>query len=492
MSERRGLSKSRISGYLQCPKRLWLEVHRPELKEQDARTESTFAAGHSVGDVARAQYPNGVLVGHDTQLSAAIEETKQLLRASARRPVFEGTFQHESVLVRADLLLPTKKGWHMAEVKSSAAPKPYHVDDLAIQTWVARGSGLPITRATIRHIDTSFVYPGNGKYKGLLMDSSLGPELKERASKVPEWVGGAQSVLAGKEPRRDVGPHCNEPFDCPFTGYCSKGAPAGPKFPVTLLPGKAGKKLAAELLAEGMQDLTKVPADRMPNEKLARIHQVTISKIAHTDPNSARSALRSWKYPRAFLDFETISFAIPIWQGTRPYEQIPFQWSCHIAGRNGELHHREFLDLSGANPTRRCAEELVRVLGPCKTVVSYSAGTERGVIRRLADACRDLRAELNAIADRVQDLLPIVRDTYYHHEMYGSYSIKAVLPTLAKELDYEKLGEVRDGMAAQVAYQEAISPETPPERKAQIASDLQRYCALDSMAMVAVSRALAN
>lgn len=482
------LSKSRINAFLQCPKRLWLEVNKPELKEVSASTETAFAIGHRVGEVARAQHPKGVLVGHDTDLSAAVAQTTGLLKASPRLPIFEATFRHEGVLVRADLMLPVAKGWHMAEVKSSGQPKPYHLNDLAVQAWVTKEAGVPVARATVRHVDTSFVYPGGGDYRGLLVDTDLGAELKEQLPQVPQWVKSARDMLRGGEPARDVGVHCEDPFPCPFHGYCESKSPPAPAYPVGLLPGK-GKKLAAQLQAEGFADLTKVPADRVTDAKLRRIRDATVTGVVFRDAAGAAKALRAWKHPIGYLDFETISFVVPIWEGTRPYEGIPFQWSCHIVNREGRVEHREFLDLSGANPARACAEQLVRDLAGCRTIVAYSAGFEKGAIARLAHHVPSLRKELKELAGRIVDLLPVVREHYYHRDMLGSYSIKAVLPTLGGA-GYSDLDEVQDGMAAQRAYVEAVHPDTKPERKVALAGMLREYCGLDTEAMIRVAKAL--
>ena len=485
-----GLSKSKINAFLQCPKRLWLEVHKHKLLEVTEATKFAFAVGHHVGDLARAQYPKGILVGHDDKLSAALSQTKQLTMSWIQTPIFEATFQHRSVLIRADLLLPWGGAWHMAEVKSSVEPKPYHLNDLAVQSWVATKAGIAVARATVRHINSSFIYPGGGNYRGLFVDASVREELRELIPQVPTWVRSARTTLSGKEPKRDIGEHCDAPFACPFKTYCRKLAGPQPRYPVGLLPGPKGKRLARALSADGIWDLKKAPADRIDGEQLARIHEATVTGRAFRDAVGARKIIAGWKYPRAYLDFETIGFAVPIWKGMKPYQQVPFQWSCHIERKDGAVEHREFLDLSGQDPSRACAEQLVRDLSACKTIVAYHASTEVGVIKRLAERYPDLRHQLNGMAACVRDLLPVVKEHYYHRDMKGSYSIKDVLPTVAPGMDYGGLGEVQDGMAAQRAYAEAIRQSTAASRKSDVDNSLRNYCALDSDAMIVVARIL--
>ena len=172
-----------------------------------------------------------------------------------------------------------------------------------------------------------------------------------------------------------------------------------------------------------------------------------------------------------------------MWAGTRPYEQLPFQWSCHVERRPGVLDHLEFLDTSGGSPLRACAESLVDALGSVGPILTYSR-FERDVINRLAARFPDLKDALQALTGRLVDLLPLVKAHYYHPAMKGSFSIKAVLPTVAPGLSYDALGEVRDGIAAQLAYEALIDAQTPPAHRSVLAAQLREYCRLDTLAMV--------
>jgi len=319
------------------------------------------------------------------------------------------------------------------------------------------------------------------------VSAAIAPAMGE----VPTWLGEAQAVAGGPEPVVAMGDQCKGPFECPFMGYCGGLAGPRPEYAVELLPGKDGKALARRLREEGFEDLRDVPANRVPDCLLARIHDATRTGKAHLDAG-ARRAMAAWPFPRYWLDFETIGFAVPIWAGTRPYQQIPFQWSCHVERASGELDHEHFLDLSGADPRRACAEALLATLGQHGAIVTYHAPFERKVLRELAQCFPDLASRLNALHDRVVDLEPVVKAHYYHPGMMGSFSIKAVLPTIVPELVYATLGEVRDGDMAQAAYVEAIRPGTPAARRATLERDLLDYCRHDTLAMVEVARGLAG
>jgi predicted RecB family nuclease len=477
------LSKSRLNAYHQCRKRLWLEVHRRDLLEVSEGTNRIFAVGHRVGALARAEHADGVLVAEDAPWAEAARQTHSALAARPMRPVFEAAASHRNVKVRADLLIPVRGGFHLAEVKSSTSVKEHHLPDAAVQTWVLRGAGIPVKSVELRHINREFVYPGNDDYRGLFTSGDIQDAVEKLQPDVPKWVEDAQAILGRAEPNVPMGRHCDAPYECPFKARCASLAGAGPQYPVTLLKGKNGQRLADELAREGFVDLRDVPASRISDdEKLHRIHAAVKSGQPFLDPG-ARKAIATWAYPRYHLDFETIDFAVPRWAGTRPYEQVPFQWSCHIDDGDGTLERASFLDFSGNDPSRACAEELLEALGSRGAVIAYNAGFEKGVIARLAERFPDLSGRLQAINARVVDLLPVVRNHYYHRDMFGSFSMKAVLPTVAPEMDYSGLDEVQDGGAAQLAYLEAIQPETTEVRREALRAKLLAYCERDTLAM---------
>ncbi|WP_291135731.1 DUF2779 domain-containing protein [Erythrobacter sp.] len=201
--------------------------------------------------------------------------------------------------------------------------------------------------------------------------------------------------------------------------------------------------------------------------------------------------MADWGWPRAWLDFETIAPAIPRWVGTRPYQQVPFQFSLHLERRGGRMTHHEFLICDGSDPRRPCAEALVEAIPEGATIIAYFAPFERRVLRELAAQFPDLGDRLEAMAAATVDLLPLTREHWYHRDQRGSWSIKAVLPTIAAELDYAAL-EVKDGGDAQTAWLEAADPACDPLRREALEEALKAYCARDTWAMVAVARALAG
>ena len=476
------LSKSKILLHRQCPKRLWLQAYKPDLAEVDPAAEVRFRKGNQVGDVARQLYPGGDFI--DTlNRKEALTRTAAAL-TDGDKPIFEAAFLHNDVLVRTDLLVPEKSGYRLVEVKSSTSVKDYHLEDITVQTWVMQQAGLEPSRCMVAHIDNSFVYLGGEDYQGLLKEESVDTDIREMIGDVPNWVAAAKATLASaEEPTVEPGDQCSEPFACDFSNYCSPPE-TDVEFPVEILP--YGKKMAEQLRAEGYRDLRDVPVEKLSNPKHIRVHRVTKSGQAELD-QEAIDAVRELPYPRYYLDFETIAFAVPIWAGTSPYKQIPFQWSCHIEQADGSLTHKEFLDTTGNDPRRGFAESLIKTLGTEGPIIVYNAPFEGSRMKELAEAFSDLAPALLAAVDRLFDLLPLARNHYYHLDMKGSWSIKAVLPTIAPELDYSNLTVSHGGMA-QDAYLDLIGIELSDVEKAELRKALLAYCEQDTWAMVKIAR----
>lgn len=475
-----GLSKSKILNHRQCPKRLWLETNHPKLAEVDAGMQARFDVGNQVGELARTFYPGGILID-EPSLTKALEKTKYVLSGSPR-PIFEATFQADGVLVRADLLLPDAGGYRMVEVKSSTEVKPYHLDDAAIQAWVTRKAGVTLTRIKVAHIDKSFAYRGDGHYDGLLKHVDVTDTARSFEQHIPGWVEAARQTLGGGEPSIDVGDQCGAPYLCPFLTACSpESDPASTvQYPVDILPW--AEKLMIELRVEGYKDVRDIPPNRLKNATHERIRRVCASGKPELSPGIL-DEFRHLGYPRSYIDFETANLAVPIWAHARPYEPVPFQWSCHVEKKRGLIEHHEFLASGTDDPRRAFAESLVAVMGQTGPIFVYSAGTERSHIRLLALRFPDLAPALNAAIERLVDLLPIARAHYYHPAMMGSWSIKNVLPTIAPELAYDGL-EVGNGAQAMQVFAELLDPALTSERRTRLSHALLNYCERDTLAML--------
>ena len=488
------LSKSKLLAYRQCSRRLWLEVNHADARADSSATQASFRMGHQVGDIARHLYdPTGC--GHLIDINKdgfekALSQSQHWLQ-QADAPVFEMGFRAAGALAFADVMLPVQTGdgtpaWRMVEVKSSTSVKGYHREDIAIQTYVARQAGVAVQSVALAHIDTNWTYPGNGNYNGLLTEVDLTADASDLEADVISWISDAAEIATKKqEPVCATGSHCFDPFECGFHAHCTQGEPQY-QHPIAWLP-RLGAEKQTQWKANGIHEMEHVP-DSWLNAIQLRVKQCTLSGKPYFDPEGAARALAAYPLPGYFLDFETIAFAVPIWAGTKPYRQIPFQFSLHTVNAEGQVaHSAEFLDLSGNDPSRPFAEALLKACGTEGPVFVYNAGFETARINELAERFTDLAPALLAINARVVDLLPIARNRYYHPDQQGSWSIKKVLPTLSN-LDYSQLDGVQDGGLAQDAYLRAIDKTNTESERDRIRSQLLAYCKMDTLAMVEVWR----
>ena len=490
------LDKSKILSFRQCSKKLWLEVNSPELNVNSTQTNASLQIGQSVGQMVRKIYDREncgvkIEITHG-EVKAALADTQRAL--SKNCAVFEAGFSSNGTNIFVDVLLPMQVNdsqfWKIVEVKSSSGMKQHFLDDVAIQTFVAKGSGLPVKSISLAHISSDWVYGGDGNYVGFLKEIDLTEAAISRAGEVSNWIDQACLTLSlENQPRVSTGTQCNSPVSCGFIGHCRGQESPQAEFPVEWLPRISSSNIE-RLAMQGIVDMRHVP-DEILNDKQRLVKQHTISNSIFFDNKGAKSDLASYNLPIYFLDFESIQFAIPIWAGWKPYQQAVFQFSIHSLDFTGKLTHQEYLNLSGDDPTVQLAREMVEKCGLSGPIFVYNAGFERTRIQEMIDRLAldvGLVAGLTNIVDRIVDLLPIARNRYYHPNQQGSWSLKDVLPALVPTLSYSLLDGVRNGSAAQKAYLEAIHLQSESNRKAIIKNELLNYCKSDTYATVLIWR----
>ena len=477
------LSKSKFLSGLQCSRRLWLEVHRPELAPPpDPQTEALFATGREVGELARQCFPRGVLVEEAYhQHDQAVERSAEVLGQAGVPAIFEAAFSHDGVCMRADILGRGEAGWRLIEVKSSASLKDEHVPDLAVQHHVLSGCGVEVESDHLMRINTGYVYDGRRLDLGQLftLDDATGA-VAGMAGEVPDLLAEQRTLLASlDEPAVAPAFQCASPWNCPFTSHCTEDKP---RYWVRRLPG-IGRSRFEELVAAGIEDIADIPPSFGLTERQQRACMATRTgrPWVSADLGGELSAIVR---PVRFLDFETIGPVIPRYPGTRPYQAIPFQWSLYTVTPSGSATHTSFLSDSDLDPRRELAESLLEALGDRGSIVAYNAGFETGIIQGLAEALPDRAARLLGLLDRVVDLLSILRRCYYHRDLLGSFSLKQVVPVLVPDCAYGDLA-IQDGAVASLEYLRMLSAPDPEERD-RIRASLLDYCQRDTWAMVRI------
>jgi hypothetical protein len=483
------LSKSRFMSGMQCHKRLYFELYEPELAEEpSAGQQAILDQGTEVGKLARGYFPGGEHIDEDhLSHDAAMAHTTRALADPKVPAPYEAAFRHDEVRVRADILSRAPRGaFDLAEVKSSTRVKDEYLWDLAIQVYVLRGAGLKLQRSRLLHINGEYVYPGGAHDpRKLFTLDDLSYEIDPLLEKVRELLNAMRGPLWEKKPPDvPVGDQCHAPYECPFIANCH---PPGPEFPVTELY-RLSSRLKERLQADGIASIRDIPEDYGGlSDRNRRIREVVLSGEAFVD-EAVRGALSKLRYPVFFLDFETIFPAIPLFVGTSPYDQIPFQWSAHRLDKDGALKHFEFLHGGTSDPRPAFLESLLTMLGTKGDICVYSS-FEATQLRAMREAFPEHALPIEKVIGRLVDLLPKIREHVYHPEFHGSFSIKSVYPALIPNSGYDDLA-ITDGSSATAAYLTLMAPETAKETREAVREDLLKYCRRDTEAMVQVCRSL--
>jgi hypothetical protein len=498
------LTKSDLLSFAQCPRKLWLERHATHVtRDSPAPNYRLLYYGAETDAKARDLLgPQKIAYPRERGEHADTEQARAGLIAAPQLAATEFPMRHGGLFVRADALIPADGRYVLRETKASTfadddQPKMHHVLDAAVQHWVMVGSGIPLARVELNLLNRSWRYGGDGDYSGLFCQLDITEATTALLPEVGDCVEEASAAMQGQMPNASTGAQCNTPYACVFRPFCESLEPPKPQASLELLPGQAGKALAKKLRAKGHQSLLELTPDHFTGahaQLFRRIHHAHMTGAAVLD-DSARTAITDLPYPRYFLDFEGIDFAVPRWRGFRPYEHAPFQWSCDVEVENGRFEHYDFLDLSGSDPSRSCIEQLRNTINPYDAgpIIVYNAGYEKTVLLALADRNPDYGELVDTYVERLIDLLQVVKGGFYDARMHGSFSLKSVLPTVAPDLAYDDLTEVHDGTTAQTAYLIATCESSlPAERKKEIETRLIAYCRRDTWAMVAVTHFLAG
>jgi len=477
------ISKSKFMAGVQCLKRLYLQVHQPELAEEpDASDCAIMEQGQEVGMLAHQMFPGGVGVSYDEGLDEAIRTTRELVANRAVPAIFEGTFEHGGVLVRVDILQRRRDGrWRLIEVKSATDLKDYYLDDVAIQSRVVSRCGLDLASVCLAHVNRDYVFDGGSvDARQFFRIRNLTRRVAKLQRKLTTQLRSEFHILAmPNAPNISPGSQCNDPVTCEFYAQCNLPRPEDH---IGYLP-RIQASAVEELVEMGIESIRDIPDDYPLNERLRRVCTSVQTGLPWYDPELGKE-LESLRYPIFFMDFESVNPAIPRFQGMRPYDQIPFQWSVHVLMEPGaEVEHYEFLATDTNDPRRDFITSLCSVLGKSGSIVVYFQPFEEQRLSDLAAWLPEFAGRIKKIQRRLWDLLPIVREHTYHPAYAGSYSIKSVLPALVPDMSYDGM-EVADGQSAGLAWTSLVRGGLDRGEFDKIRKALLVYCGQDTLALV--------
>ena len=495
------LSKSKYCGLWQCPKIAWLRQYKPEAATIDASVQARFDAGNVVGDLAMGLFGNYVEVttynGEKLDLQAMIAKTVIEMDKGTEN-ICEASFSYNGLYCAVDILRKESNGWAIYEVKSSTKhrnddgsytdDKEVYIADIAYQKYVLEHCGVTVTGTYLVCLNGDYVFDGSLDLQQLFFISDVSDEVPFESNKIEPTLAIAEEILSSnEEPDIDLDPHCKKPYECAFWQYCTRHIPDESVFKLYRLT--TDKKFT--YYHNGWITYRNL-IDNAPirNEKqLRQIEYALEDKGTYINKDEIAVFLQKLSYPLYFLDFETMQPVIPEYIGTKPYAQIPFQYSLHyIEKEGGEIKHKEFLAESGTDPRRALAEQLCSDIPMNVCVTAYNKAFECTRIKELAETFPDLAEHLMNIRENIVDLLvPFQSGWYYNRAMGGSFSIKSVLPAIFPDdpsLNYHNLEGVHNGGEAMTIFPKI--KDMSPEEQLKARHNLLKYCELDTFAMVKV------
>ncbi|MBD3347269.1 MAG: DUF2779 domain-containing protein [Chitinivibrionales bacterium] len=486
------LSKSRYVAGIQCPKILWMGVNFPdEAAGIDPATRRIFDIGHRIGEHAQSLFPGGVLVNEPSDnLASAIRKTGELAGQGVPA-IFEATVDYDKILCRIDIFKRVrgkKNLWDLYEVKSSnSVNKKKHYPDVAVQKYCCEGAGFPIRKAFLMHCNREYVRKGEIVPRELLVAEDITEEIEEDLKKVRQNAAGFLRIMAQKnEPAIEPGPHCSQPYICAYSDHCNK---PGPEYAIGELC--RAEKTIAQLEKMGITLLKDIPATVLLSDR----NQAFVESVKRKKPVINKAGLHSFleklDYPLYHFDFETVSCAVPLFDNSRPWQNIPFQFSLHVQKKPcGPCAHHEFLPSDRSDPRERLIQAMQKHLGDTGSIVAFNQSFEIRCIQSMADDFPKYRKWLLSLIPRMRDLIVPFRNGHYaHHKMHGSASLKYVLPALAPKLSYNEL-EIQEGTTASLQAELWYDNQIDGKEWKQVYAALQEYCKLDTLAMVEILRVL--
>ncbi len=493
MTKKAYLSKSDFLKYLVCPQYLWLYKFKREVvpPDDDFVAKQRMKQGNEVEEWARKLYPDGKMV--DEKFDEARTQTEKLV-ADGAKTIFQATvFTDSGLLVKADVFNfdEKSKSWEIREVKSSTKIKKdrFHIEDVAFQKAAFESAGYKIGKTYLVHLDKTYSRHGELSPRGLFEEEDVSEQVDKISPQIKTMADDALKMLKGtEEPKTCSCRLKSKTKHCPTFSYLN---PDIPEYSVFNIARIAGKNLAL-LVDSEVYNVDEVSEDI----KLSPIqrNQVNAAKTKQPiiDGGEIAKVLDELEFPLYFLDYETLNLALPIYQGHKPYQHVPFQYSLHVLpDHNAELEHYEFLDRVGKQPPEpELLENLTKQIGKTGNVIVWNKSFEIGRNKDMAETYSQYANFLNDLNDRVFDLMEVFsKQLFIHPGFMGSSSIKKVLPVMVPEFSYKEM-DIQSGDVAAIRWYDATSGNVSKSQAEKTFDSLIKYCGLDTLAMVKIYEAL--
>jgi len=481
------LSKTQFTYYLQCPKYLWLYKNKKELYRGEEDLSYKQLQGESVEFWVYSQYKDGVdCEAEGGDIFKSIEKTKEILN-SGKKVLIQPSFSDGDLFCRNDLLVFDKvsKKWDLIEVKSTTkVDEDLHITDVAFQKICLENCGLKINKTYLYFVNNEYVRKGEIDPKKLIKKEDITERVLLIESGVKTKIKEALEFIkkTEKEPAVKILKQCSDPYDCGFIDYCWKNIPEHSVYDLSLKTDNL-----TEMVDEGKIKLEDVPEEMISRENKKRYYIAETTNKIFIDKGGIETELSNLVYPLYFLDYESYSPAVPLFDGFKPYQQMVFQYSLHIQeAPDAKVEHFEFLADKWQDPCPELLKNMTSQIGNTGTILVWNEGFEKGRNEEMAKMYSKFKEKLLSINSRVYDLATSFKKNYYvHKDFKGKWSIKVILPVLIPSLSHKDLN-IQEGGTASESYRKLIDKNISKEEKAVLEKDMLEYCKLDTFAMVEI------
>jgi len=524
------ISKSKYVAGLQCRKYLWYLINKPEdIPPFDEVTQFRFQQGHDVGKLAKSLFPGGIEIEHGIDIEAEIARARELTGLAVspdvspgttdptnRHTLFEPAFIYKNAFARADILEPSGTNtWNIIEVKSASSVKDINKHDISFQKYCYEGTGLKIDKCFLMYLNKDFVKDGPmDPHRFFAID-----DVTTEAEILQEGVEGNINIMLEAInnavcPEISIGKSCFNPYDCPLKQICWGSLPKNNVFELY-----KGRDLACYFYQNGIIEISEINETSMLSSIQLIQHRAVREKCEFIDRGRIELFLKKLKYPLYFMDFETFATAIPLFDGLKPYQNIPFQFSCHIMQSPGAKPESLYFlaEDDGADPRVGFLKNLKKALGygdkygndkfgrsavmdaaaastaPAGSIIVYYESFEKNILKELGRLFPEHIWWIEEAIKRIVDLYePFGKFYYYSSEQKGSASLKKVLPSLTG-ISYDDM-EIKNGQEASIRYLNItfLKGEKKPDKAhiEKIRKDLLDYCGLDTEGMIFILKEL--
>jgi hypothetical protein len=448
-------------------------MHEKTTEEVSLQEDQIIKQGIQVGELAKKLFKNGIDLSN-SDFKSNIKATQDCLFLN--HVLFEAGIEVDNLYLRMDIIVPNAdESYDIVEVKSSTKVKNEHIFDVAFQKYVCEKSGVNINKCHILHINNSYI-----KQEELFKKEDITDKVEEFYPNVPVLIEEMINIYNLPEaPEVNANKYLFNEYPCEFDSDCWSFLP---KYNVSKLY-RIRKDKVADIFRGNIFEIKNVPNDIL-NHKQVIQKEAIINDKTYVNREGIRNFISELQYPLYYLDFETFSEAIPRFDESNAYNQIPFQYSIHVQYEDGRLEHYEFLNKNNTDPRESILKSMVEVLGEEGSIIVFNQSFEKGRLKELASLYSQYDSKVNNMLERIVDLLVLFSNfQYYNPAQQGSCSIKKILPAITGK-SYEGMEIANGGDASTLYFKATFEDGFSVEEKEKIYSDLLQYCKLDTEGMV--------